>query len=218
MDDTIGSTKIQVGVGRTWLPISTFNLALMSFGLIERSLFSSPAYLELPESAILQTSSAASMMFQVAQSCIRRSSKRKKSIGSLLRMTHFLRATDPQDKIYALISLASNEDHVLLPDYSMSKMQILRRLVRHLIDVDKNLTILSGNRRLPLDYTGEWSSWVPDPERFILTTRGDWQPETTTFKACTSTAPDVTFSDDLSLLTIKGIVIGKVDTVIGPAN
>jgi hypothetical protein len=216
--DNWESTKIQVGVGKTWVPISRFNLALMSFGLIQRSLFSSPGYLALPKSSILPKSSGALMMFEVAQSCIRCSSKRRKSIGTLLRMTHFLRATDPLDKVYALRALARDEDHVIYPDYSMSKMQVLRNLVRHLIDVDKNLAILSGNRRLPLNHSGEWSSWVLDPETFIHTTRSDWQPDTTRFEAWTSAAPDVTFSDDLSLLTVKGIVVGTIDIVIGTAD
>ena len=212
------SRKIQVGVGRTWLPVSSFNLALMSFGLIERSFLSSPAYLERPESSFLQNSCAAIMMFTVAQTCTKCPSKPKENIGTLLRMTHFLKATDPRDKIYALIALARDEDRALLPDYSISTVHMLRNLVRHLIYVDKSLAILSGNRRLPFECTGEWSSWVPDPERTIHTTRSDWDPETTPFKVCTSTAPVVTFSDDLSLLTVAGISIGKITTVIGPAD
>ena len=129
-----------------------------------------------------------------------------------------MKSTDPLDKVYALIALTRDEDQVLLPDYRISKTQMLRKLVRHLVDVDKNLEILSGNRRLPLDCSGEWSSWVPDPETAFASTRSDWRPETTPFKAYTSKTPVVTFSDDLSLLTVKGIIIGKISTVIGPID
>lgn len=214
----INTDKIQVGVGQTWLPLFSFNLALMSFGLVERSLLSSPAYLDCPESPIPQKSSAALMMFAAVQSCIKGSEEQRPNIGTLLRTTHFLKATDPRDKIYALMALTREKDHFLKPDYSLSTVALLRKLVHHLITTDKNLTILSGNRRVPPDYAGEWSSWIPDPERYIHTTRDDWQPETTSFKTCTSIAPSVTFSDDLSLLKVKGRVFSRISTVIGAAD
>jgi hypothetical protein len=90
--------------------------------------------------------------------------------------------------------------------------------VRHLILGDKNLAVLSGNRRLRLDYTEEWSSWIPDPERYIHAHRSDWQPETTSFRAGTLVAPAVSFSSDLRLLTVKGMIVDKISTVIGPID
>jgi hypothetical protein len=218
LHEDINTDKIQVGVGQTWLPLSSFNLALQSFGRVERSLLSSPAYLDCPEWPTLQPSCAALGMFTVVQSCIKDSKRQRENIGTLLRQTHFLKATDPRDKIYALVALTRKKDHVLVPDYSLSTIALLRKLVHHLITVDENLEILSGNRRVPLASTGEWTSWVPDPERYIHTTRGDWEPETTSFKTCTSIAPSVSFSDDLRLLNVKGRVISRISTVIGAVD
>jgi hypothetical protein len=132
-------------------------------------------------------------------------------------MTHFLKATDPRDRVYALIALARDEDRVLVPDYSISTAQMLRELVRHHILTDNNLAILSGNRFPPPKTTDDdSSSWVPDPERFINSPRMDWHPDSTTFNASKPRAPVVTFSADLRLLTAKGVVIDRVITAIGP--
>jgi len=216
--DDMQPNRIQVGAGWTWLPISSFNVALASFALIERSLFTSPGHMNHPEYSIHQASPAAVQMFIVIQSCMKSTPMQPQGIGELLHLTHFLKATDPRDRVYALIALARKEDHVLLPDYSISMTQMLRGMVRHLIEVDKNLAVLSGNRRLRNDPAEDWTSWVPDPEQYINAKRDDWRPEATPFKACTSITPAITFSDDLRLLTVRGMIIGRISTVIGPVD
>lgn len=131
-------------------------------------------------------------------------------------MTYFLNATDPRDRVYALLALARDEDRVLEPNYSISNAQMLRILVRNLICTDKNSMALSGNQLPSQKATGDYSSWTLDPQRFINSPRIDWEPESTSFAVSKSKPLIVKFSDDLRFMTIKGRIIDKIDTVIGP--
>jgi hypothetical protein len=70
---------------------------------------------------------------------------------SLLLKTTTFQATDPRDKIYGLLGLAGGEDRIIVPDYSKTVNQIRKELVKHHVDVDKNLRCLSGNRLAPED-------------------------------------------------------------------
>lgn len=133
-----------------------------------------------------------------------------------MRTTYFLNATDPRDRVYGLLALAKDEDRILEADYSISNAQILRVVTRHLILTDNNLMALPGNRLPSEELTGDYSSWVLDPGRIIKSPRIDWEPETTSFVASQSKPLIASFSNDFRFLTIRGKIIDKIDSVIGP--
>ncbi|KAI9772213.1 MAG: hypothetical protein M1840_000962 [Geoglossum simile] len=208
--------KVQVRCNSAWVPYSTFNLACASLVQLIPGIMSSVACLNQADPAS-RVKPAGLDMFGAIQSCIPTTSRQRLSIAELMHMTHFLKATDPRDRIYALIALARDEDRVLVPDYSVSTAQMLRELARHLILTDNNLTVLSGNRFTPSNTTDdESSSWAPDPEKFISSPKADWDPIATAFNASESRVPAVAFSADLRLLTAKGIIVDRITTVIGP--
>ncbi|OAP56816.1 hypothetical protein AYL99_08928 [Fonsecaea erecta] len=207
--------KVQIRCCSTWVPFSTFTVACASLVQLIPGILSSVACLSLAN-PLGQTNPAGLDMFGAVQCSIPTASRQAPSILELLHLTHCLKATDPRDKLYALIALARDEDLALVPDYSISATQMFRELVRHSILTDNNLMVLSGNRVSPPD-TGEGSSsWAPNPERFVNSPKLNWDPATTTFNACNSRAPTISFSDDLRHLTAKGIIVDSIDTVIGP--
>jgi hypothetical protein len=211
----LDNDKVQVSCGSAWVPFSAFNVACASLGQLMPGISSSVACLSLAD-PLSRMIPAGLGMFGAVQSCIPAASQQRFSILKLLHMTHFLKATDPRDRVYALIALARDEDRVLVPDYSVSTAQMLRELARHLVFTDDNLIVLSGNRLPPPKTIDGSSSWAPNPEKFIGSPKMDWEPETTTFNASNSRAPVVTFSDDLRFLTTKGIIVDRIGTVIGP--
>ncbi|KAK3672081.1 hypothetical protein LTR78_008051 [Recurvomyces mirabilis] len=103
-----------------------------------------------------------------------------------LRKTWTLTASDPRDKIYALLGMArSKRWRNFRPDYDVSSTQLVLKLVLDLVVSDGNLDILTlanpygGATRLfdspwtlkdtksienrPEDFaTGQWPSWMPD--------------------------------------------------------
>ncbi|KAF4624621.1 hypothetical protein G7Y89_g13548 [Cudoniella acicularis] len=207
--------KLLLSCGSRWLPFSKVYVAWATLGSLMPGILSSTACLSFAEPSS-RVKPAALDMLQTVQCCIRTASGQKPSIGYLLRMTNFLNATDPRDRVYALLALARDEDRVLVPDYSISNAQMLRVLVRHLILTDNNLMVLSGNRLPSQKSTGDYSSWTLDPRRFIKSPRIDWEPETTPFAVSKSKPLIVSFSKDLRFLTIRGRIVGKIDSVIGP--
>ncbi|KAF8848188.1 HET-domain-containing protein [Acephala macrosclerotiorum] len=210
-----GDDKVLLGCGSRWLPFSKFLVACATLFQLMPGITSSDACLTSAEPSSRGRPAALGMIITV-RSCIPTASRQRLSIGNLLRMTYFLNATDPRDRVYALLALAREKDRALVPNYSISNGEMLRRLAQHLILTDDNLAVLSGNRLPPQMVTDEYSSWTLDPRRLIKRSTIDWEPETTPFRVSASKPLAVTFSNDLRFLTIKGRIIDKIDKVIGP--
>ena len=96
--------------------------------------------------------------------------RRTRSLGEETRGTRLtnvlglyrrMKATDPRDKVYALLGIAPSSDTSgIVPDYSQSVASIYTGVAKYLIEKEGNLTIFtdvlgnSGHMGLP--------SWVPD--------------------------------------------------------
>lgn len=122
------SEKLLLSCGLGWLPISRFILAWATLVQLMPGLLSSNACLSSAEPSV-RVQPAALGMLGTAQLCIPASSMQRLSIDYLLRTTQFLNATDPRDRVYALLALARDEDSVLVPDYSVSNSYMLRVLL-----------------------------------------------------------------------------------------
>jgi hypothetical protein len=81
-------------------------------------------------------------------------------LTDLLEQFRFWKATDPRDKVYALIGLSTGAGRDFPIDYTKSVTRVYMDLVIHLISLDKNLDILSHSsvsRTL-----GDLPLWAPD--------------------------------------------------------
>ncbi|KAF2805516.1 HET-domain-containing protein, partial [Mytilinidion resinicola] len=68
--------------------------------------------------------------------------EREIDLASLLFLTAHTQATDPRDKIYALLGLAREVDRdAIIPDYSKNFEHVCKEVVRHLVRHDRNLKI-----------------------------------------------------------------------------
>ena len=90
----------------------------------------------------------------------RESTWEKLTLSELVLTSQNRQATDPRDKVFALLGLM-NEQNILTADYTMSTEEVYITAAKYCIEQEKDLRILrvrckglTGNRKLP--------SWVPD--------------------------------------------------------
>jgi hypothetical protein len=133
----------------------------------------------------------------------------------LLRVTSRFKATDPRDKLFALIGLAA-ESNLVDPDYTKDLATVLRDFVESHISRYANLTALLGNRyKVSID----GPSWLPDMSAAAVHGGSGLVPaeQNSYFQAAGTSRPVVTFySDKSDQLSAKGLLVGKIDRVIGP--
>ncbi|EQB55619.1 heterokaryon incompatibility protein [Colletotrichum gloeosporioides Cg-14] len=90
------------------------------------------------------------------------------SLVELLFLTRDFKATDPRDKIFALVGIASDvqeQDVEVFPRYDLSTDVVYRQLVLWYLIRKRNFGIFSfGGGRTPLSEThmDDLPSWVPD--------------------------------------------------------
>lgn len=86
----------------------------------------------------------------------------------LLDVARSFEATDPRDKIYALLGLPAKKDNFLVPDYTLSTCEVYTRTTRHLLNLGQNLLVLGFVLHTPPGTpetgppTPNLPSWVPD--------------------------------------------------------
>ncbi|RDA87855.1 hypothetical protein CP532_2990 [Ophiocordyceps camponoti-leonardi (nom. inval.)] len=78
---------------------------------------------------------------------------------SVLRQFGDRQATEPQDRIYALLGL-SNEESRIMPDYSLSISEVFQNTVLHIIHRTQSLDVFLGDVGRKADQA--FPSWVPD--------------------------------------------------------
>jgi hypothetical protein len=84
------------------------------------------------------------------------------SLLDLLRKFRDRRASDPRDKVYALLSLTpvSKKSPPLIPDYSISEVEVFRQATLQCIYEAETLSVLSSD--LGRKFRNDLPSWVPD--------------------------------------------------------
>jgi hypothetical protein len=85
------------------------------------------------------------------------SGARAMSLTSLLRTFRNRQASDPRDKVYGLLSLARSS---IVPDYSISDVDVFCRATMECISISRDLAVL--NNDLGRKFREDLPSWVPD--------------------------------------------------------
>ena len=138
----------------------------------------------------------------------------KRSLSWLVTISTKFQATDPRDKFYALLGLSSDGAQSFKPDYTKTFGEVLQDFVKFDVQYHKSLrSLLFPRFRIHPDEP----SWTPD-------LFGEQRGEGNRFhplciehiNAAGSTEPDVVFDDASRLLKVSGILIGRIDRIIGP--
>ena len=123
-------------------------------------------------------------------------------------------ATDPRDMVFALLDLSADiHSSIFLPDYGLEVEEVYKRLTLICLEGQKSYGILSlvsqnddavENCQLP--------SWVPrlDRKPQDVATRPFNVDYCDTFHAAATTAVNLSFADNFSLLLCKGILITTI--------
>ena len=86
----------------------------------------------------------------------------------LLSVARSFEATDPRDKIYALLGLPTKKDNFLVPDYTINTSEVYTHTTRHLLNLGQNLLVLAFVLHTPPGTpdtgppTPNLPSWVQD--------------------------------------------------------
>lgn len=130
----------------------------------------------------------------------------------VMEVSSSFKASDPRDKLYALLGLARREDAMAVtPDYSKPLDWIFTDFITSLIRRDRSLACLSFNRR---GTNGFGPSWIPDI--FGGFERGSSWGRPLSRVADQECDVEFSFDDQRSLLIANGIKVGVLDVVIGP--
>lgn len=135
--------------------------------------------------------------------------------------TRHLRATDPHDKIYALLGVSRSQGPPIQPDYSRPLPQLfseaMKGIIQHRFQYGYPCFPLLSHAMRPLN----WPSWVPgmlfdinimpgtDPTRLCP----GHQVIESLVGQIRNSMPIATFSDDMAVLTTVGIELGEVVAV-----
>lgn len=139
-----------------------------------------------------------------------KSAKKDMSLLSLIQMWHRNEATEPRDRIYALLSLATDEE-ILEPDYSKEKDAVFAEFSKQCVLQLSTLNILCAtgfheDRTLP--------SWIPDESYFEHSPRPshlcDMDPDLSFSHATSGNIPQMNIISQL-VLEAPGWFIGTVE-------
>lgn len=135
----------------------------------------------------------------------------------------YRKASDPRDKIYALLGISTGlSEHAPRPDYRKSVEDVYSEWAAFILKSEQNLKILGAcqnPRRHP-----QLPSWVPDwnyeyrsPERRALTcwvdSEGTGISGHPKFRATGDTTPFIDISADCRTLTVKGLLLQTIISV-----
>ncbi|MCJ1332768.1 hypothetical protein MMC10_009462 [Thelotrema lepadinum] len=133
---------------------------------------------------------------------------------SLLSARRSCLATDPRDKVFALIGLA-NDAQDLSPDYSKSVKEVYSQTAEHILYVNNNIGLLNEVKSLQLG--SELPSWVPDwsvcPKVMLLASTNS--NGTKRYRASGTSYPSFTIATKEKLLSIRGVSFDKVSQHLG---
>ncbi|KAI8941232.1 hypothetical protein NX059_002467 [Plenodomus lindquistii] len=140
-------------------------------------------------------------------------SGRPQTLLQFLDQSRHCDATDPRDKVFALLAMTpENSEQELLPNYRQSVQDVYISLARYLITRDGNLDVLSHCTRH--EQFHKFPSWVPDwstkrtSKAFIHPSVG-----TKTYMADGGLTPSIRFDNKTGALHLQGRIIDSISRV-----
>ncbi|KAI5464360.1 heterokaryon incompatibility protein-domain-containing protein [Mariannaea sp. PMI_226] len=141
----------------------------------------------------------------------------KLSFLHLLAITRQFGATDPRDRIYGILGLATTDadpdsgDLYIKPDYSIPTDEVYRQLAYKVLETDKSLRLLSCVQHGP-EISEKWPSWIPQWGSIYNTALGPFHRAATS-----STATRTEFRlISKNVLQVQGFHVSTVREVLPP--
>jgi hypothetical protein len=203
--------------GDRCMPRWMFDFICLLLEVIERSIgFISPQGIEEPRRTMkLRGGTRGSGMFTMLLQFDGPTDGETRNVGKILLRTRSFRATDPHDKIYALLGLMRREDAMDIPvDYSKPVEAVLTDIVKSLIRRDRSLSFLLYNHPESIH---NLPSWLPDIYMDdILQSGAGWVDSEQRFSVADGIEPSVEFGEEDKLLIAMGVTVGLIEDVFGP--
>jgi hypothetical protein len=197
--------RVDVGCGQAWLPLDKVHNAWIYLS----------RYVDHPyvrgRGEYLAVSNLFSIFSDYGLRCLRSS--------TLVGLVVTANATDPRDKFYGIYGIIPWRDRVaFLPDYEATLHTACTKIIKHIIEGENNLEILAFDRSV---FEPSIPSWAPN---IISPALSDtmWRPFWKNFAASRAIAQpshhrlDICFSTNPSLLTLNGIAVDYIYSVVGP--
>ena len=151
-----GKSEVVIASGHRWLLWDTFSTA----GAKIQSYTRTTEFLHEDIPPLIEGKGFESLLFLDRIRHIHDEDDVETSLMSLLIMAGTRQATDPRDKVYALLGIAKDVNHSLLvPDYSKSISQVYKQLVEYFVIQDQILSVLRLSQRIQQH---QLPSWAPD--------------------------------------------------------
>lgn len=200
-------------LGEYTLPFESIIVAALWQSFLTRS------YTSLPDTVLNHTRSDQGYLPELWLNLLHTRMPRGLSIVELVCRARDFRASDPRDKLFAMLGLAHDIDTssgslppYLQPDYTMPKEIVYMRFAKGVIETSRTLDILSAVDT----FTGRAnemcsSSWMPHLDVPIATIRGLGFPRK--YNAAYGTEQEydqTTDANDFDILSLCGIVVDAV--------
>jgi Heterokaryon incompatibility protein (HET) len=150
--------------------------------------------------------------FQIALGSI----QHRKDALKLIYLTNKLEATDPRDKIFALLGIFNPIKYKFQADYTKSVSDVYKSFTQVLIFEKYGIEVLRANRSRRNQFSPTWC--IPDyiSEALQLTYHPYWDNFEKIYNASGGTESEISIDEDANILTCAGVRIGTVNRVIGP--
>jgi hypothetical protein len=145
----------------------------------------------------------------------------KVGLIDLLQAFRHRSATNPRNKVFALLGLANFEKSTLPPllaDYSLSSMEAFTRATRHVIQQTSSLCVLFQRKRHKRQ--SDFPSWVPDWSKSLgrVTSWHNLHVQLNTFYDAAKEPPAILHPAEDSVLTLDGIHVDSITSVSEPMS
>jgi hypothetical protein len=186
------------------------DLVSVSYLIYKHSLL---RYLKNDPDSLQSTISATKGLLSLAKMDLVRHTQqqgRQKTLQETLIQLHGFNATDPCDKIFALLGLAADTGEAILdPDYTALAEEVYTNTARYLLCRDACILIL---HKAGIGYPREYSdlpSWVPEWEYSTTETRMIFGADAMKYNAAGNTIANVRSVGD-DIIIIDGIIVDTV--------
>ncbi|PQE03876.1 hypothetical protein CJF30_00006585 [Rutstroemia sp. NJR-2017a BBW] len=161
--------------------------------------------------------------FSLASAYLHREPWKDGSLLHTLYKTGLALASDPRDKVYAILNLASDAVQVVpRPDYRLSIAEIYKQAVVNIIRKSNRLDILSlaGFTVYPRILDIGLPSWIPDFSDRATSTMNSSISSLTPVSADGNSAATFSFNDETGTMNVRGFILDSIDglaQIIGSA-